>query len=654
MTENLPSVNIANASMNELINICEVNRDNISKIKIIDDLDEYLKKFDYCPIGNSMLQNYKITENLTPERSYRDTLVNLHGTIQAIKDYELKDKENELEIKKLNLKINQLIKQIEKETDDDEKAMLGIDIEKIKLKIARMEDARKMSYPVLKDALERGLFFKLRLEQIEKQGLNPDFEEAEKEFHKKKVLSDARAEQISKIYGFSSANIIEMAERYDVDLTKVLPGDAVQYLANLMNPEFKLDPAQDPKMISIANTVIDHVRPGVMVAIAKRADDGIMVTDIKNLFYPFSKKPIFEHVFGENIDVARNKLVQKALLMNAEYIFFIDDDILLQRDDLLKLYEANVDVISGCYFQKHIVPLVPVFQNRRQDGSHYVPNIDGDRIIDLNWMSGMGCMLIKTDALKKIKPPYFTLLRNNQGGIAVGEDCYFIQKCIDAGLSVKLHTGVKAGHVHVDEKTGKKILYSYYEPRVTVFGLTRNEDEQKVFKEINSYSTTYKKYDLFLISDDGEKSKETDITSFNKLVAEAPSELFLYVKNCAKLEKDFILNMVETFRRTFFDRYGVVTDTSNNAILFSKSIYTMLNDNLLNENYESLQYALKEFLIACNTIGRVATCNLTLGDSEKVIENKKDEELLASRNEYLERQFRTKGTFDDYFPKDNK
>lgn len=648
MTDNLPAVNIATASHSDLIKLCEVNEDNYENIKVISDLDEYLKKFDYCPIGNSMLQNYKITDNLTPERSYRDTLVNLHGTIQAIKDYELKDKENKLELKKHQIKINQLMKKLEKETDDDEKALLGIDIEKIKLKVERIEDARKMSYPVLKDALERGLFFRMRLEQLEKQGLNPNFEEAEEEYHKKKVLFDARLEQISKIMGFSSSNVLEMAHRYNVDLTKMLPGDAVRYLSQV---DCKIDATQDSKMLEIASTIIDNVRPGIMVAVAKRADDGKMATNLQSLVYPFSKKPIFEYVFGENIDVARNKLIQKAILLNAEYIFFLDDDIVLQRNDLQKLYEAQADVISGCYFQKHFMPLIPVFQNRREDGTHYVPNIDGDRVIDLNWMCGMGCMLIKTDALKKINPPYFVMLRNNNGAITVGEDCYFIQKCVEAGLSIKLHTGVKAGHLHSDEKTGQKILYSYYEPKVTAFGFANTEEEQQVFKEIDNYSHNYKNFDIYAVADDGEKSDQTDVQMFNKIVLSNNVELPLYIRSCAKLEKDFLLDMVETFRRTFFDRCGVVVDKSRNAILFSKNIYQLLNDNLLNENYQTLDYAIEEFLTACNTIGRLTECNMKLGNDYQIKQNNADHELLSSRKDYLEKQFRTRGTFEDYFPK---
>jgi hypothetical protein len=62
-------------------------------------------------IGNSMLQNYKITDNLTPERSYRDTLVNLHGTIQALKEYQQNEEERKLDIKKYQIKINQFIHQ---------------------------------------------------------------------------------------------------------------------------------------------------------------------------------------------------------------------------------------------------------------------------------------------------------------------------------------------------------------------------------------------------------------------------------------------------------------------------------------------------------------------------------------------------------------
>ena len=67
---------------------------------------------------------------------------------------------------------------------------------------------------------------------------------------------------------------------------------------------------------------------------------------------------------------------------------------------------------------------------------------------------GAGCLLIKSDVFKKIKPPYFKFLKDDpatEDGGSISADNFFCRKLKDAGIEVYVDTRICCGHIYVGE-----------------------------------------------------------------------------------------------------------------------------------------------------------------------------------------------------------
>jgi hypothetical protein len=118
--------------------------------------------------------------------------------------------------------------------------------------------------------------------------------------------------------------------------------------------------------------------------------------------------------------VAHEELAKYAVDTEATHILFIDDDIYdYSLLDLVKLLEADVDMIGGVMltrrFPFHVCamrrldnnkPLIEHCKNVTGFDMYEVPIADRKGVKPVDLLS-FGFTLVKTDLLKKIKPPYF-------------------------------------------------------------------------------------------------------------------------------------------------------------------------------------------------------------------------------------------------------
>jgi len=99
---------------------------------------------------------------------------------------------------------------------------------------------------------------------------------------------------------------------------------------------------------------------------------------------------------------ARNSCVDAAVKQEFEWLVFIDHDVIIPQDFVLKLNDyilkADVPVMSGLYFTKSI-PSEPLIY-RGRGNSYYNKWKMGDKV----WVDGlpMGCTLIHTSILKEM------------------------------------------------------------------------------------------------------------------------------------------------------------------------------------------------------------------------------------------------------------
>lgn len=143
----------------------------------------------------------------------------------------------------------------------------------------------------------------------------------------------------------------------------------------------------------------------------------------------------------------REKLAQQALEMNADYALWLDSDMLFPSSTALRLMSHNKDVVCSNYM-KRSAPLQTVAYPERGEWDNWLPlEYDGE-LQEVEGV-GMGCMMMKTEVLTKITPPYFAFeYKNNEWH---GEDFYFQQKLRDAGYKILIDMNLSRQVKHIGQ-----------------------------------------------------------------------------------------------------------------------------------------------------------------------------------------------------------
>lgn len=177
------------------------------------------------------------------------------------------------------------------------------------------------------------------------------------------------------------------------------------------------------------------------------------------------------------IDRNRNEVIEMAMEQyQADYLLFLDADQVFPKLTIPWLFESlfakpEFDVVSGVYFKKN--------DDNHAVLGHYVPDIDPEvrkvlrryGFADDNGqylfyrpqqsflhgksfpidVSGMGCLLVRTECLKRIEQPYFKyfdrFLCPDWTEKGLSEDMVFFAKLKQAGIKVLCDSRVMCGHL---------------------------------------------------------------------------------------------------------------------------------------------------------------------------------------------------------------
>jgi len=202
-----------------------------------------------------------------------------------------------------------------------------------------------------------------------------------------------------------------------------------------------------------------------------------------------------------SIDKARNEAAKMALYLEADYLMFVDDDVLLPLsfNTVKKLIEADKDIVAGSvrirgfpfnrmafkYDSKN--PLKLDYYNDALDPEH--PIVDLDAL-------GFSCCLIKTDILKPMAPPYFITSPNGT------EDIYFCIKTtreLNPKPTIALRADIKCTHLldkeGIDDETVERWTQFYNEdkakekPEMFSRGEKYLEDNLKNLEELENFES---------------------------------------------------------------------------------------------------------------------------------------------------------------------
>ena len=175
---------------------------------------------------------------------------------------------------------------------------------------------------------------------------------------------------------------------------------------------------------------------------------------------------LFEFIRGHDCATARNKIVDKALELNADYVLMVDNDVTPPSDALLNLLSHDVDVVLGYYAHRNADNVYTgracVCKYLKDDGapwfnypleSEYTSDElremreAGEYLVQIHG-GGMGCALIKTSVFERLDYPWYDWVNYHDKNIGMlSEDLYFCEKCKADFTPIYTDTRVACGHL---------------------------------------------------------------------------------------------------------------------------------------------------------------------------------------------------------------
>lgn len=150
---------------------------------------------------------------------------------------------------------------------------------------------------------------------------------------------------------------------------------------------------------------------------------------------------IDHYVFMDNSTILlnqRERLITNAIDIDADYVLWIDSDMVFPSTVALRLLEHNKDIVA-CNYMKRTKPLKTVAYTNIKDWGSWVPLEPRKELIKVEGV-GMGCMLMKTSVFKSISRPYFEFTYDGETKDWHGEDFMLLTKLRLAGYDVFIDT----------------------------------------------------------------------------------------------------------------------------------------------------------------------------------------------------------------------
>jgi GT2 family glycosyltransferase len=150
--------------------------------------------------------------------------------------------------------------------------------------------------------------------------------------------------------------------------------------------------------------------------------------------------------FGHPLDAVRNSAVNYFLSQTkATHLFFLDDDVFLPPDAILRLLKHRAPIVSGLYYerrQEHRPIIIDTPKGR--DGKlrfyfRYRRKPPRNKLVACDIVPA-GCLMIERSVFQRLQRPWFHIDKH------FGEDVYFSLCARKAGYKILVDTGVDCLH----------------------------------------------------------------------------------------------------------------------------------------------------------------------------------------------------------------
>jgi hypothetical protein len=161
---------------------------------------------------------------------------------------------------------------------------------------------------------------------------------------------------------------------------------------------------------------------------------------------------------NNSVAYARNIIAKKALDEGADYVFWLDDDLLFAADVLTSMLARRVEILIGLSMMRarRDTPgcsYKPLWSNTPLDYTsgypvwHPVSEITRapNGLMPLTSGTGGG-VLMQTSVFRDVPPLWWTM--GQIRGDLYFEDIGFYQRCLEAGIAIWGDPDVKFGHIH--------------------------------------------------------------------------------------------------------------------------------------------------------------------------------------------------------------
>lgn len=153
---------------------------------------------------------------------------------------------------------------------------------------------------------------------------------------------------------------------------------------------------------------------------------------------------------GSLIYTSRNSLAMMAIQMDADFVFWLDSDMVFKSDTLVRMMDTlkknDLDILTGLYFRR-VPPYSPVLFDKLEQNGEITEFSEFNKIPDELFEvggCGFGCVLMKTDVFFDVQSKYgnmFAPMGNN------GEDVAFCIRARSCGYKIYCDPSIVCGHV---------------------------------------------------------------------------------------------------------------------------------------------------------------------------------------------------------------
>ena len=158
---------------------------------------------------------------------------------------------------------------------------------------------------------------------------------------------------------------------------------------------------------------------------------------------------------GNFIPAQRDLVMSEALERGFDYLFFVDDDIIVPAAALVQLLEtATADpltaVVGGLYYSRDSARPIAVADWHSSDTSQaHIPSFSASSTDVVDGI-GFGCALLRVSVARDMQPPYFAahiyVERSSRRVRQADEDYLWCERVRSAGFRVRLDARVRCGH----------------------------------------------------------------------------------------------------------------------------------------------------------------------------------------------------------------